>query len=756
MPATPLVRTVAVLGNYLPRQCGLATFTSDLTEALAKASPEVTSWALAMNDRPEGYDYPPQVHFAIHQARLEEYRQAADFLEGGPADVLCLQHEFGIYGGAAGRHVLELLRHVSVPVVTTLHTVLRDPDPAQRVVMEELARHSDRFVVMTDKAVQLLHEVYGVRQERIALIPHGIPDVPFLDPNYFKEQLGVEGRTVILTFGLLSPGKGIETMIRALPSITRAFPDVVYLVLGATHPHVVASEGEAYRESLQALATELGVPEHVRFVNRFVPLAELCDFLGAAEIYVTPYLNEAQIASGTLAYALGSGNAVVSTPYWCAQDLLAEGRGLLTPFRDHEALAGQILALLQDRNELHALRKRAYDHTRSMVWSQVALRYLEVFEEVKAERAVRPSTSGRALPLPLVPLPPVRLDHLLDLTDDVGLLQHARFGIPQRDHGYCTDDNARALLVAVQVGAPLRAQAGAYASFLEHAWNPATGRFRNFMGYDRRWLDESGSDDSHGRALWALGVAVERGGDWLAGLAQQLFQEAAPALATVGSPRALALGSLGLGAWLRRFPGDRGVRAQYGALAARLLDAYRAHGRPEWPWPEESLAYDNARLPQALLLAGHVLGDAEMSAAGLRMLEWLMRVQTSPDGHFAAIGNDGWYARDGVRSRFHQQPLEAHASLDACREAWRHTRHPKWRERARHCFAWFLGQNDLRLPLADLATGGCCDGLHSEGVNLNQGAESTLAWLLSLLAMRELAAEPENGRLAAPQLLART
>lgn len=763
MPATPLVRTVAVLGNYLPRLCGLATFTSDLTEALAKASPGLETFAMAMNDRPEGYDYPAQVQFEIHQDRLDEYLQAAEFLGQGPADVLCMQHEYGIYGGTAGKNVLELLRRVDLPLVTTLHTILREPDPDQRTVMDEVAHRSDRLVVMTEQAIQLLREVYDVPRERIALIPHGIPDVPFLDPNYFKEQLGVEGRTVILTFGLLSPAKGIETMIRALPEITREFPDVVYLVLGATHPHVLARDGEAYRTDLQALADELGIAGNVRFHNRFVPLAELCDFLGAAEIYVTPYLGQAQIASGTLAYALGSGNAVVSTPYWSAQDLLADDRGVLTPFQDPQALAANVLALLRDRNELHALRKRAYVHTRSMVWSQVALRYQELFEEVKAERTLRPMIRKRLPssgvdggdPPPVLartaPAPRLVLDHLLELTDDVGVLQHARFSIPRRAEGYCTDDNARALLVAVRAPAEsrsgLRLATTRYASFLEHAWDPDGRRFRNFMGYDRRWNEEIGSEDCQGRAVWALGVTVGQGPDWLFRFGAQLFREALPVVAGLGSPRAMALACLGLSAYLKRFPGDRGVRTRREEIAGRLLDGFQRFSTVEWPWPEEGLTYDNARLPQALLQAGRETGNQEMGAAGLRMLEWLMRVQTSPAGHFVPVGNRGWYHRDRAQARFHQQPLEAQASLEACCEAHRTTGHRKWRDRAQTCFAWFLGHNDLQVPVADLVTGGCRDGLHAEGVNLNQGAESTLAWLLSLLTMHEIEAEQEARRL---------
>lgn len=744
MQTTSPVRTVAVLGTYIPRLCGLATFTSDLTVALSRAAPDVDSWAMAMNDRGEGYAYPDQVRFEVHQDRLAEYRQAAEFLEHSHADVLCLQHEFGIFGGPAGRHILQLLRDVHLPLVTTLHTVLCDPNADQRAVLDELAARSDRLVVMSERAASVLQEVYRVPAGRIAVIPHGIPDVPFMDPNYFKQQLGVEGRTVILTFGLLSAGKGIEYMIEALPDVVRAFPDVVYVVLGATHPHVLAHEGEAYRERLQELARTLGVEQHVRFHNRFVPLEELCTFLGAAELYVTPYLGAAQASSGTLAYALGSGNAVISTPYWVAEELLADGRGLLTPFRDSQTLAENVLSLLHDRTRMHAMRKLAYAHTRSMVWSEVARRFLKLFAEVKVERFTRPFAEHRPRRPALDPrvLPPIAIDHLLALTDDTGIYQHARLAIPQRAHGYCTDDNARALLVAVRAPSALRPKlntaAVRYASFLEHALHPDSKRFRNFMTYDRQWTEDVGSDDCHGRAVWALGEAIERGTPvWLFGCAIQLFQEAIGALEQISSPHALALAAPGLHAYLRRFPGDRSVRKAYIGLVQSLHAQFLENEQPGWQWPEEMLTYDNARMPLALLQAGRLLEDPTLADAGLRMLDWLMEVQISPEGHFMAIGNRGWYPRGGRRARFDQQPLEAHASLDACLEAFALTGDTAWRDRAHACFGWFLGHNDLRTPLVDLSSGGCRDGLHGEGANQNLGAESTLAWMLSLMAMHE-------------------
>jgi len=704
---------------------------------------------VALNDVPEGYAYPAQVRFEINQKRLSDYRLAADFLNMKQVDVVCLQHEFGIFGGTHGAYITDLICNLRMPVVTTLHTVLKEPQDAHRTNIEQVGRFSDRLVVMSRKAKALLQDVYGIAAEKIVLLPHGIPDVPFVDPNYYKDQFGVEGRKVIVTFGLLSPGKGIETMLDALPEVVRRHPETAYIVLGATHPHIAREQGEAYRHGLQRRARNLGVEDHVIFHNRFVDLEELCAFLGAADIYVTPYLNKEQIVSGTLAYALGTGKAAVSTPYWYAEEMLADGRGRLVPFQDPESLAEQIIDLLDNEVERHAMRKRAYRYCRHMIWKEVARKYLKVFVQVKSEREHRPRVVYRAATLQTRPLelPALQLDHLRRLTDHVGVLQHAKYIVADRDHGYCTDDNARALITILSAQElfleedDLTSLACTYLGFLLHAFNETTSRFRNFMSYDRRWLEEQGSEDSHGRALWALGMAIALSkSENLTAVALNLFEKALPAMKHFKSPRTCAFGLVGIHAYLKKFGGDAEIKRSGELLAERIFNLYEKNATDNWPWIEDILTYGNGRIPHALLLSGQWLGRKNIVDAGLRSLEWLVRIQTSSSGHFSPVGNHGWYPRGGEKARFDQQPLEALDMIEACIQAYRVTDDLKWIKEARRCFEWFLGRNDLNAPLYDYKTGGCCDGLSADGVNFNQGAESTLAWLLSLLHMHALQA----------------
>jgi len=718
-----------------------------LVTALNAENPEGECWAVVMNDKPEGYRYPSQVRFEVNQRMLTDYRPAADFLNMNRVEVVCLQHEYGIFGGENGGHVLDLLSNLRMPLVTTLHTVLQDPTPGQLAMTQRIARLSDRLVVMSRRAEQILRDVYGVSAGKITVIHHGIPDVPFVDPNYYKDQYDVEGRKVILTFGLLSPGKGIETMIDALPAVIQRHPEAVYIVLGATHPHVKRDQGEAYRHALQRRGRELGVSEHLIFHNRFVDLKELCEFLGAADIYVTPYLNREQIVSGTLAYALGSGKAVVSTPYCYAEEMLAEERGRLVPFQDPGALAEQVNDLFTQEVERHAMRKRAYTYCRGMIWKEVARQYLEVFGEVKKEResAPRPVFRSRILETGPREAPQPNLDHIIRLTDDVGILQHAKYIVPDREHGYCTDDNARALIAVMMAQDILDGEesitnlACTYLSFLYHAFNEENGRFRNFMGYDRRWQEETGSEDSHGRAVWGLGetVALAESND-LRAVAQRLFERALPALAEFSSPRAWAFALVGIHAYLSRLGGNSEVRRLREQLAGHLIRLYREQASEEWPWIENCLTFANGKISQALLLSGRGLGDEEIQQAGLRSLEWLMEIQTDPKGHFVPVGNKGWYPRGGEKARFDQQPIEALGMIEACREAYETTRDPKWFIQAQHCLEWFLGRNDLKAPLYDHKTGGCCDGLQADGPNRNQGAESALVGFLSLMHVHQL------------------
>ncbi|MDD5205726.1 MAG: glycosyltransferase family 4 protein, partial [Desulfobacterales bacterium] len=637
MPATgqyhPHPGKIAFIGNYPPRRCGIATFTSDLLTALVEENPAGECWAVAMNDVPEGYRYPGQVRFEVNQRMLAEYRLAADFLNMNRVEVVCLQHEFGIFGGENGAHVLDLLGNLRMPVVTTLHTVLQSPSSGQLAIARRIAQFSDRLVVMSRRGEQILQAVYGVPPEKIVLIHHGIPDVAFVDPNFYKDQYGVEGRKVILTFGLLSPGKGVETMIDALPAVVGEHPQAIYIVLGATHPHVKMEHGEAYRLSLQRRAREIGVGDHLIFHNRFVDLKELCEFLGAADIYVTPYLNREQIVSGTLAYALGTGKATVSTPYWYAEEMLAEGRGRIVPFQDSAALASQVNDLFAQEVERHAMRKRAYTFCRSMVWKEVARRYLEVFNQVRRERESMPRPVFRAKTMGAVPreIPQPRLDHIIRLTDDVGILQHAKFVVPDRFHGYCTDDNARALIAVLMAQDMMTDSdvitnlACTYISFLHYAFNEENGRFRNFMGYDRRWLEDVGSEDSHGRATWGLGKAVALAeSEEIRAAAQGVFEKALPPLADFNSPRAWAFALVGIYGYLSKFGGDSEVRRIRERLADKLMHLYRENASDEWPWIEDRVTYANGKISQALVMSGASLDDEEMLKAGLRSLEWLL------------------------------------------------------------------------------------------------------------------------------------
>jgi len=741
------LRTIAFLGSYIPRRCGIATFSGDLSEAIAKTVGPNKVWSVAMNDRPEGYRYPARVCFEINQNRQAEYRLAADFLNMSKVDVCCLQHEFGLFGGPSGKHVLDLLRRLRMPIVATLHTVLKDPNPEQLEVTRQLGEVCDRFVVMADRAHEFLTDIYSIPEHKIQLIPHGIPDVPFVDPNFYKDQFGVEGKKVILTFGLLGPSKGIENMIQAMPRIVDRHPDAVYVVLGATHPGVVAHSGEDYRIGLKRLAAELNVEKNVEFVNKFVALDELVEFLGAADVYVTPYLNEAQITSGTLAYALGAGKATISTPYWHAQELLADGRGKLVPFGDAKSLAAAVNYLFDHETERHAMRKRAYQYTRPMRWQEVAGQYIDLFAEVCEERNRNPKPVdqlGRNLLGSPNDLTEIKLDHLLTMTDDVGMLHHAKNTIPDRHHGYETEDNAKALVVVLMAQDHLDSVAGGkveplltkYLSFLEHAYDPDTGRFRDKMGYDRKWKHGAASEEVHAQAVLALGEAVarcqERG---QMTLAADLFHRALPACEVFENPQAWAHTLIGIHAYLRRFSGDSHARRVRETLADQLFASFNNNKSMDWNWPTNELSYGNARLPHALLMSGRWLFRNDMIEAALHSLEWLNHIQDGEEGRFAPVGDEAVMHRGGEKPRFNQKPLEACVTIEACLEAFHVTSDPKWTQLAERCLNWFLGDNDLHTPVYDHLSGGCHDVLMSQGVNDNQGAESTLAWLTSLLSL---------------------
>jgi glycosyltransferase involved in cell wall biosynthesis len=743
---------VAFIGNSLPRRCGIATFTTDLQQAVAASRADLETVIAAMTDRGRVYDYPSTVGFQIQDGCIEDYVSAAEFLNAGHFDVVCLQHEFGIYGGEAGEHIVTLLWRLTMPIVTTLHTVLSEPTKAQRDVLARIVAASSKIVVMAEKGRELLRLVYQVPDEKIEIIPHGIPEFAFVEPDGAKARLGFANKAVILTFGLLSPNKGIEVMIDAMPLILKSRPDAVYVVLGATHPNLVRDQGETYRESLVARVNALGIEDHVVFLDQFVDKKTLLEFISMCDVYVTPYLNEAQMTSGTLAYSFGLGKAVVSTPYWHARELLAEGRGILVPFSDAPAIGSEISKLLINDALRQAMRKRAYSSSRSMTWEQTAERYMATFEGAERRHRLKMVTrldTSTLLRDSRAP-PEMQIGHFLSMCDDTGLFQHAVHCVPDRSHGYCVDDNARALLLACALNSPgeLRLSeelTSRFAAFVQHAWNPDTRRFRNFMGFNRCWLEDSGSEDSHGRTLWALGVCALNDANlsrrtWAA----SLFAEAMPTAEALRSPRAWAFVLLGLDAYCAAIASDlRAARLRL-VLADRLIAIFNAVETTDWVWFEEGLAYDNARLPQALILAGMATETPAYVETGLRSLRWLVTQQTTAAGQFRPVGTAGFGERRQQPKAFDQQPLEATATISACLAAWRADHNIDWKVEATRVFAWFLGSNDLSISLVDLETGSCRDGLHPDRPNENRGGESVVSYLLGLSEIRQIARLSES------------
>ncbi|RKX27023.1 MAG: glycosyl transferase family 1 [Candidatus Zixiibacteriota bacterium] len=737
---------IAVIGNHLPRQCGIATFTTDLCDALQGIMPNESQLSvIAMDDTQSGYDYPERVRFEIRAQSEGDYVRAAEFLNVHGVDLIIVQHEFGIYGGASGSYLLRSLQKIRVPILSTLHTVLDRPTPDQKSVIKELGRLSDQLIVMSHNATTILQSSYGIDKDKIVYIPHGIPDVPFLDPAFYKDKFGVENRKVILSFGLLSPGKGLEYVIDALPSVVENHTDAVYVILGATHPGILRNSGEKYRYQLQQQVAKLGLDDHVSFHNRFVDLQTLIQFICSADIYVTPYVGRDQIVSGTLAYALGAGKAVISTPYLYAEEMLAKDRGVLVPFGDSASLADSINRLLDDENERNTMRKRAYKHCRQMIWPKVAESYLNLAQNCVRRFISKPPTIKSRVTLEKIDtLPPINLNHLRVMTDDTGVMQHARYNIPLRSHGYCTDDNARAL-IAVSMLMSLRKDEDIlpllkrYLSFLIDAYNPDTGRFRNFLSYERLWLEDSGSDDSHTRALWALGTCISHVEDQaIRSVCCRTFLEALVALESFSDPRPQAFGLIACNEYLRVYGGDSTARRIRSAVSAKLFSAFTSNASDDWPWCEDVLTYSNGMIARALVSTGEAIKDQAMLRCGLRALAWLLELQTADEGQLSLVGNDGWCNRQDQRAYFDQQPVEVTGLVTACADAYRATGDKTWIQQARKCYDWFTGRNDLNSPLYDFRTGGCYDGLQPQGVNQNMGAESTLAGLISQLAMYEL------------------
>jgi len=733
-------RRIAIIGTFAPRKCGIATFTSDIVEQLARFHPEITVDVYALSDPSQPHVY-ERVAGVIDSSDPQSFFEAARAINESAADAVWVQHEYGIFGSNDGEVVSQFVDRLAAPLILTPHTVLAEPGERQDHILRHLVSRASRIMVMSDHTRTLLATRYGAPNELLSVIEHGAPDRPFGRQHEFKERLGLVGRDVLTTFGLLGPGKGLEHVIEALPAIVARHPSVLYRIVGATHPSLVAQHGESYRHGLQLRAAELGVAAHIEWVDRFVETEELLDQLEACDIYLTPYPGLQQSTSGTLSYAVALGKAVISTRYQHARELLANDVGCLIEPGSADVIAREVNRLLDDREALEALQRRAYAKGRETIWPRFAARAAALVEEACAP-------SPRTPPLTATP----GLTGVFDMSDGTGMFQHSIGIVPDRRHGYCLDDNVRALMLmnlAEGIKPVERARwAMTYASFIQYAWNEDVGLFRNFMRYDRSWAEESGSEDSNGRAFWALGSTIEHAADpdmrrW----AILWYDRALPTLGKLPSPRAMAFAMLGAAARLRVEPlheASQDILARGAAFLAHLLDSAR---RPDWAWFEAVLGYDNPRLPQALIEAGQALGRPSWTAAGLHTLEWIAQRQISAAGHFRAIGSES-FGKFHASLPFDQQPLEAQAVVDAALAAYRATHDPRWREHARTAWRWFFGGNDRGVVLADLTTGRCRDGINPRGANENCGAESILAFQLahySMLAL-EQAATSESPR----------
>ena len=732
-------KKVAFISSFRPRRCGIATFTTDLINNISSAAKGGFEPLVVAMRSEDNLTYNDPVKFEIRQNVKNDYICAADYINFSHVDAVSVQHEFGLFGGEAGSYLSLLLNQLNAPIITTLHTLLDNPDTSYYKSLRDVCNASYKVIIMNERGIDMLQDIYGLSSKKIELVPHGIPDSPFVDNNYYKHKFGMEDRRTILTFGLLSENKGIEVMLKAMPAIIEAEPSVLYVVLGMTHPSVLRQDGESYRYSLQQMVKDLGCAEHVMFHNRFVSNEELSNFLCAADIYVTPYLNREQLTSGTLSFAVGTGKAVVSTPYWAAMELLANGQGKLVPFGDSNEMANAIIEILQDDSLFYSLRRKAYDYGRSRTWPKIGQAYWKLFSskrlpvriEAKAATLARKSTFE---------IPEPSLEHLKKLTDDTGLYQHARFTAPNRNFGYCTDDNARAVIAMTKYyDHYLEPDAlklfEIYLSFIMHSQND-DGSVRNFMNFDRTWIKNEPLCDALGRLLWAFGTVMAKlpSPSYLS-IIKDCFDRSVKYVQKQ-HPRGMAYSILGMSDYLKQFPGASDIKRQLVIAADKLVELYKRNSHPDWQWFEDTLTYDNAVLPHALFVTALIFEDEKYTEVAMKTCEFLLD-NTFDGNHFSFVGCNGWYGRSGIKAQFDQQPIEAAATVMMLRAAYDVTQNPRFLALQRKAFDWFLGENDLHIPVYNFRTKGCHDALMQGGVNANQGAESMLSFLLSLLAIVE-------------------
>lgn len=728
---------IAFVATYPPRQCGIGTFTHSLAHAMKNIqNHENEIIVIAMTNDHETYVFPSEVKLTIQQDHQSDYLAAADYINRSGAEVCILEHEFGIYGGQSGVYILPLLHRLNIPLISTLHTILETPSYNEKAILKQICKMSDRVVVMSNKAIQFLKDIYEVPSSKIIKIEHGLPDFHY-DKEKSRTELKLNNKKLLFTFGFVGRNKGIETVIKALPKIIEKHPEVFYLVLGKTHPNVFRSAGEEYRNYLQLLIKNLKLSNHVLLLNEFAKEKKLFKYLAACDIYITPYVNEAQITSGTLTYAMGSGCAVVSTPYWHAAELLTENKGRLFDFKDEDGLVKTLNELLDQPKLLETIQQKAATYGKNIIWPKIGQRYFELAEHLVSE-PTKPEPS-KETHIDLLLLPPFSLTHLKRLTDDTGIIQHAKFGIPNLKEGYCLDDNARALLM-VCMAYKQKKNAFAlelmpvYLSYI-HFMQNEDGTFRNFLAFNRSFLDEVGSEDSFGRTIWVLGYLINHApNDAYRQAALLIFFNAVPIFMKIKSIRGIANIIIGICYYLKTYPSDTNIKVILTKITDVLLVNFEQNQSENWYWFESLLAYDNGILPLALLHVSQQLDNDKIKEVAFESMDFLT-THTLKDGHLSVIGNRQWFVKDKERSIYAQQPIDAMAMVLMYHQAFVITQETEYLDKLFTSFMWFLGENDLRMSLYDFETKGCCDGFEEDGVNRNQGAESLLAYLISHLTV---------------------
>lgn len=718
------------MGTYPPRECGIATFNQDLLHSSQRNfGSAILCQVAALNFSPlDTYIYPKIVEWEMDQEDVESHHRLALQINSNPNITgVIIQHEYGIFGGLDGEIILNFMRACHKPMITTLHTVLPKPSAHMKQVTVEIIQLSSTLVVLTQRSKKILELVYPNTAEKIHVIPHGIHPTQFSTTNRPKQKLKLENHTILSTFGLLSRSKGIEYVLQALPSVIKKHPDILYLILGETHPLVRRSEGETYRKELAQMVTDLKLKKHVKFYEQYLSLSELLGFLKATDIYISPSVNPNQAVSGTLSYALGAGRAVVSTSFAQAEEIITDEIGRLVPMKSPQAYTAVLNQLLDNKSTLKSMHKAAYANTRQMLWSNIASEYLKLLTQNI--------------------IPPINLSHLQAMTDDFGLFQFATIDQPNKKFGYTLDDNARALVVCSWLQSskdksilPLMT---VYLNLIKSCQRD-DGTFINYLDYDHKQATDQNLnedlEDATARAMWALSEVIGNKlvPNNLRQLSLKLFSNELPHIKNFRHLRSTAMmikALVNVEPHMPQFSKD--FQQQIHAFAELLTNAFTKNRHKSWLWFDSYLGYNNAVVSEAMMIAGEYTQQSQYASIGFTSLNFLID-KTFSSNRYLPIGQSKWYINQEERSEFDQQPEEPASMILALETAFHITYEKKYTQLAKVCFSWFLGNNSLNQSLYNYNTGGCFDGLHRDRVNQNQGAESLVSYLLSRLAITRM------------------